>query len=351
MSIYYIIFGILAFLSIFEFFIHNKKKGIVYFIIAFLVVFLGIRYNVGNDFEAYYFNYIEIQKGNDVVAKEPLYVLVNILSPNYQCVVIFFASITLFYLYKFIVYFNYRYIISAILIYFSVFLINYNVHIFRQGLSIALILWGYKFLYEQNKIKFAIIVIIASLFHLSALFVLPFTFLIHKEISIKIQIIIFILALIIGYNAKELVSIYYSIVTNIPLLNKYTKFYRQEEVVSYQFSLGMLVDFIILFLFMRKYKFLKGKHLFIYKIFYISVILSLVLMIEPTSLRLNYYFRTVLIVLLPLLYKYYNKGSILIFIFILSISLGYLYKTFNSISEYGRTHRNLFYKTIITKDD
>lgn len=329
----------------------NKKYSYynTWIITAFFILFAGIRYGVGNDYFSYYDNYLGINHGTGTDSTEIIYVLLNkVLS--FELIIFFFSFFSFLFLKKAIDYFCPRYGVTAYLIFYTFFLITYELHIIRQGLAISMILYGYKFLFEKKYVNYILIVILASMFHVSSIILLPFIFLVRINITVKIQIIFFVFSLIMLIFQDSIITIYYFLATNTPILNKYLLVYRQAERSSYGVSSGMILDLLVLLFFMIKQKTLNDKENFLFRIFFISVVLTFVLSLDPAALRLTYYFRTVNIFLIPLLFEYF-KYKIIPFTFILAISGMYLYITFTAISEYGRGDRNLHYYTIFNKYD
>lgn len=135
------------------------------------------------------------------------------------------------------------------------------------------------------------------------------------------------LCIIISLNPNFFTGIFYTIVNSIPFLNNYLSVYRVEEFKHYGLSTGIIIDVLLVIYFMFHLKNLNSKERFLYNIFYISVILSLLLVINPAALRLNYYFRMSNIFLIPLLYNKI-KVKIIPYFIIIGLSILYLLTTF-----------------------
>jgi hypothetical protein len=349
MAIYYSVFFTLVLFSFWEIYNPSWSKIIGLFVAVFFINFVGIRYAVGNDYFTYYENYQGINNGSGTVSTEIAYVFLNkILS--FETVIYIFSLLSFIFLNSAIDFFCLRHKILSYLVYFSFFLITFNLHIIRQGLAIAIILYGYRFLFNKNYLKFILIVLIASTFHLSALILLPFTLLINLKIAPFYQFLLIFTSLGILLFQEVIVGFYYSIAGNIPFLNKYLLVYREEERISYGLSSGMILDLIVLLTLFFKRNLLLEKEEFLFRIFFISTLLTFVLSIDPAALRLVYYFRIVIIFLIPLFFRLF-KFQFLSFIIISAICLQYLWITFNVEGEYGRGDRNLAYFTIFNKGD
>lgn len=151
-------------------FLEKKAWFIIFFFLVSL--FVGLRYNTGADFYGYktYFNHVLDKQIN---AYEPGYKYLNILFKyifnNYFSVQCFSTILLLFSLYKFYKskckYFFTCIFLAITLSFYSLFMSQV-----RQSLAIAIILLGSKFIYEKKIIKYFLIVILASMFHITALF-------------------------------------------------------------------------------------------------------------------------------------------------------------------------------------
>jgi len=349
MAIYYSIFFILVSFSFREIYNPNWSKIIGLIVTIFFINFVGIRYAVGNDYFTYFENYQGINKGTGTVSTEIAYVFLNKIF-SFEIVIYVFSLLSFIFLNSAIDFFCLRHKILSYLVFFSFFLITFNLHIIRQGLAIAIILFGYRFLFNKNYLKFILIILLASTFHLSALILLPFMFLIHLKIAPFYQFIIIIISLGVLLFQEVIVGFYYSIAGNIPLLNKYLLVYREEERISYGLSSGMILDLIVLLILFFKRNLLNEKEEFLLRIFFLSTILTFVLSIDPAALRLVYYFRIVIIFLIPLFFRLF-KVQFFSFIVISAICFQYLWITFNVEGEYGRGDRTLKYFTIFNKGD
>lgn len=350
MLIYYIYIFVFCIGSFFEKYDAKVGKRIFNVLIIAIIIFLGIRYKVGNDYMAYYNNYRGINFGNYLVsAEEPLYVLANRLL-SFEIFIFVFGFLSIWLLRKFIVQFaEPGFLVITLLVYYCLYFVIFNVHLIRQGLAISIVLYSYIYLFKKDYRMYLLLVVVAFLIHTSAIFVVPFGFLFHKELKIKLQVILLAAGLGIALNPVFFGNIFYSIAGSIPVLNKYLDFYRIEEVTNYGVSTGIIMDICLVVFFMFNLKKLNPKERFLYNIFFISVIFSLLLIINPGALRLNYYFRTTNIFLLPLIYKHF-KIKLIPFLIVIGISIIYLINSFSTMGEYGRGDRNLPYKTLFDKE-
>lgn len=349
MEIYYFIFILLAIFS----FAKDLGKQILIFLFICLTVFVGIRYNVGNDFQAYYSNFQAIKYNiGETVSSEPLYVLINYISPNFETVIFLFAFLSFLFLYRAFIVFNIKYQGMVLLIYYSLFLIIFNIHIIRQGLAISIILFSYHYLLNNKTKKFLIYVVIATLFHKSALFCLVLFPFLKLNFNSKLSLFVLLGSFLVGIFSRNLLDFFYLITSKIPILSNYANFYRIEEATNYGISIGIISDIVLLLCLYFSRNKLSESEFFLYKIFYVSVFFSFLFIVQPSALRLLYYFRIVNIFLFAiLLYKniiprQVLKPLLLIFCYF------YFSKNFNSEDPiHGRSDRNLPYKTIFNNEN
>ena len=349
MEIYYIFLVIFCLGAAIEKLNVKIGKAIFNVLIVFLIIFLGIRYEVGNDYTTYYANYLGINFGTSfVTAKEPLYWLSNYIF-SFEIFIFIYGFFTFYLLRKSIIFFAYsRFLVITLLVYYCLYFVIFNVHLIRQGLAISIVLYSYTYLFKNEYKKYSLLVLIAFLIHTSAIFCLPFGFLFNKNIKLKYQIGLLIVSILIALNSSIFTNLFYSIASSLPYLNSYLEIYRVGELENYGLSTGIIFDICLLVFFMFNIKKLNAKERFLYNIFFISVILSLLLIINPAALRLNYYFRISNIFLLPLIYIYF-KNKMIPFLIIIVISVTYLIISFSTEGTYGRGDRNLNYKTIFNK--
>lgn len=203
MGIYYIVYALIFGVNFIR--IKNKNKNRIIFFILF--VFAALRYNIGWDYPQYYilgtkFNYLKnINIGNDWISYyfylrlEPLnkilYKIVWFFEEP-QLIIVLYAMITLIFVKKGIENIKSNYVVYIWLLYYT-FPIFYllELNYMRQGVSVSIVFYAVKYL-PKNKLKYIFLVIVASLFHKTALMMLVLTILSKINISRVIWVIIFL---------------------------------------------------------------------------------------------------------------------------------------------------------------
>lgn len=244
---YYSIFIILSFFIFLSIHLKSKyevllKLYIYIFISIILILFSGLRkVGVGLDDHAYAREFIEINlKYNfyrDSSVKEPLFFYLNYIvrkisdNPNVLFIVISAISTTL-YNYNWYRYSKYYYISS--IIYFSHLFLHTNLTQIRIGISIGILLYSIKELYNKKYFKFIIYIIISFLFHTSSIvyiLIIVFNkFKLSKYVFLKLLYISIILYFILPYIFDP-----YDILLSINLNNDILNFIKLK-LSDYRYS-------------------------------------------------------------------------------------------------------------------
>jgi transmembrane protein EpsG len=180
-----------------------------------LVLVSGLRSNIGDtyfykhSYEVNVFNWDFILSQKDLGFGVLQMVLKNYVSQDPQ--VLIFTSALLTNLLIFLVLFKYsRMIELSLYVYIAggLFLISMNG--IRQLLAAAIVFTATKYLIDGNWIKYFFIVIVASLFHQSALILIPIYFLVRSKAWSKSTVVLIISALVIVVGFDQFTSVLFS---------------------------------------------------------------------------------------------------------------------------------------------
>lgn len=158
--------------------------------ICYMIIFGGLRYEVGADWESYKSLFEQLNTWQSVLAarEEILFSILMFgtrsISENFSFFVFvaFFVSFGL----KYSIIKRYSPdIFLSLVIYMYTVLMIYDLNGLRQGLAISILFQAIPFTIERKPIKFVIILIIASMFHISALIFAPFYLLGKIKLSNK----------------------------------------------------------------------------------------------------------------------------------------------------------------------
>lgn len=173
------------FFALFASYTPNNKK---YFIFSFLLIFifLAIRYDFGNDYMAYYYYFSDVHQTSvkDLLSfkdyqslglKEFGYTWLNKVFPSFYLMVAFLSLFSCY-----IYYYSIKSYVTQRLMWFSVFIFLVNPSLMlvqssamRQTVAIGLFLYSIKYLIERNIWKYCMLILLGSLFHVSAIVLLP----------------------------------------------------------------------------------------------------------------------------------------------------------------------------------
>lgn len=192
MAMYFVVFAIVLFFSYIASIQYKKEnksyKFFIFLSILTLSLFAALRhYSVGKDIEVYALSdFMSVKNQKSIVSvftsfgSERLYYLfdyvISKLFGNFRFFLFFHQFIISLLVYKIAL--SEKNKGNFLLYIFSYLLLTYNLtfNIIRQSLSIFIVLYSYKYLESRENIKYVIGVIIASMFHTSALICLLFPF-------------------------------------------------------------------------------------------------------------------------------------------------------------------------------
>ena len=178
---YIFIVIILLFGAIIEVFGKMKNTKLYFVICAILIaLFAGLRYNTGADWSLYESNFYKMAELGNVANWELGYYWINLLFyhvfGNYY-VLQFVASAFLLYSVARFLWRHTDYPIFSLLLFFIMFVNNGILMAqVRQSIAVAVILFGYEYIINRSLGKFLCIVMLACLFHISAIFAFPLYF-------------------------------------------------------------------------------------------------------------------------------------------------------------------------------
>lgn len=256
---YFIIYSFLLFSSFGEAFLKLNKTLRVYafFIFSiFIFFFLGLR-QCGFDYENYYHYFqalnSEYWKSNaEFLGAESGYAYLNFILGDYRLLLLVMAALTV--LLQFVFIFKYSPIpFFTLYLYFSVVFYSFAMGQYRQALAVAFVLWAFVEK-DKNKYLFLVFILLASLFHTSALlglfaFVIP-----NRIISFKWYFFLLLIALCSSLFFGE---IFYSYTDMLPsVLEKKTSFYGEVENgkhLGLNMAMLLRLSFFFLFFYERKY--------------------------------------------------------------------------------------------------
>ena len=255
---YYILWTLVFFLALAE---HVRKKPfndvVVSAVLLVAAVLVACRMEVGADWANYkffYYNGYDVT-GRDGSSMEPIFLLIRTIFfyLGFSHAVFFFvlSLVSLFAIRKAAQLFGIKYFMTVILVYYSMFFLNYQFNIVRHGLmaSFVWLSFAYK---SKGEIRTAIISIIVALgFHLMALIFIPFLFFLDKCLSKRLVFII-----LAGSYLTFFLQLSMRIIAFFPFLfelERTASFVTSGNfVMDYGLTLGSQIQvFLFIFLYLR----------------------------------------------------------------------------------------------------
>lgn len=326
MLIYYIFWSFLLFYC-FE--PQRKNKYFRIITAALFALLLGFRENVGTDYSNYvgYFKYEQylayLEPGYNYINK-----VVLIYGGSVVWVFLFMAAASTYFIFlslndKKVVYYP-----TALLCYTLCF--PFLANGVRQGLAVSIFFYSYKFIEQRKLFLYLISIIGASLFHLSALILLPLYFILNKSLNKTTYIVLFLLSLVlIPISFHSVISPY------LYFLGKYKLFLESEMFTTGAgLNFGAIFSFIyliILFILSIHSK-IYQKETVLFNLFFIFIIFKCMQVNSSIIGRISIYFEWFTFILLPIVIKDLKVSSIIKNLIIVFYVVVFLLLILNSYS-------------------
>lgn len=222
---------------------------------SFSVLYLTsvLRFNIGHDYWNYVLSFKEIYNNEEIELLDKLsFGLVckafSFSPRGYLFVFAFYSFFTLFFLFKTLIKRNILPMGIFIFICYNYFFTSLDQ--IRQTAAIFIFIYSIQFIEEKQFKNFLFSIILASLFHFSAIFLLPFYFLNTKKINIWI-LFLMIIIFTAGYFSGLWENLRIRFIRFIPIYNYFADIAKQLESQSLGTGLGfiylLVINLIIIF--------------------------------------------------------------------------------------------------------
>lgn len=195
--------------------------------------------------------------------------------------------------------------VSTVL-YVNTFLFFMSMNFIRQAVALSIIMLAWHFMKKNKFIPFAVFVIIASLFHQTALLMLPVYLLVKMKITLK-ELIVYLYILLFFY------------ISSTGFIRIITSFFHEEYVGSAFLNEGLSfvyailpVIIVIIAFFLAKIRTINvtTETKYIINMTLICALLSITMSKHSIIERLTYYFTVFLILLVPIIYRSLRQNGI-----------------------------------------
>lgn len=290
----------------------KSKYGGLEVAFILLTVFMSIRYNFGNDYPGYLEDFLRVGNYSNLDfsfehSELGWLILLKVFQP-----IGFFGMIIVLTVFEYVV--IYRLIKKHVpkdWYWLSVFIFTLNTgymlvfgSMMRQFLAMCIFLVAVEFIIKKRLLISILLVILASLFHTSALVMLPFCFFGYLDISLsnRTALIWFSSYILLYFFAAELLGEYFFKFLELEQFQRYETYIGGNKT-ALSSGLGAVFLFILyaVLLFHQRCQTKSMKIIFI--LFSFNVIFSMFADIAPLVGRLGYYLSVLSIVCYPLMFK------------------------------------------------
>jgi hypothetical protein len=331
---------------------NNIRWGLkVSFFLIFL--FLALRYNFGNDYQAYFNAFTEIGRNSQInffdkaQQFEPGWVFINWLFRPFG----FFALTAALALINCLIYYQFikkyvpveYYWLSTFLYVFNPEFMLIHSSAMRQSVAIMLFVFSLDYLHEKKALRYFLCIGLASLFHFSALILLPVYLVgfykreissLFKGLIVSLYISLFLFGTSVLPLLKQFISAYFE---------KYS-IYQTAGAASTGLGFAYLFAMLILTLYFEKYQ--NSKTAIIFKIAVINFIFMPLNLLILLIARVRMYFAPATLIVYPIILLSIKKplGKAIFLTFLLVFTLYGFFQFFYSETwkEYFRIYQTIF---------
>lgn len=328
MFVYLFIAVIIFIFSLIELIVNDKEKQGVHFfefMLCFLpLILLAAFRSVGFDYDSYEgaYDILHFTSFADIfsdVQFEVGYVLLNIISPSFLIVLFFMVLITLSIKYKFIVQIS-PYPIITIFFFYLAYFLNFEMGQIRQALAMSLAM--YSIMYYNKNVKYVVFfILLAVLFHYSALIFLLVLFIPKRIKTWYFYVFCLLLAVCLYFTIEPLfikLSDYLPGFSAAKVMTYYDDEKGQVGISLTLLSLKFLIIFLALSLKSKIIELGRPIYEYIFNLYFLSVFIYITFAFFPqVSGRAGVYFSIFDIVLIPIILKSITKSFVRLFTLIL----------------------------------
>lgn len=317
--IYYVLFVLMS-LSLLLKYKGIRTKYVAIFWIILLSLMTSVRSNVGTDYNSYVQIFNMVPTLGQLLPKTQYIEWGAYLSMSFIKTI--FGHVEYWFLFTSLITFSAIYLAirnlfpniigEALLVYFSFFFLQNHFNIIRHGVTAAFLWLAFSYIPKKQLKEYLFAIIIAVSFHISAVFFIPFYWILNRNFPKLLTVAILIVLLLGG-------SILQQFIFGLPLAGEigdamiyYTQVYYAGQEMSDKLSLGTIV-YLLVYLWIcaagDKYSYIPNFNLVKNALFFSLCILFLFRGTGVFAERFGGILNISLIFIIPLLFLIY-KGSI-----------------------------------------
>ncbi len=295
--------------SAFVSFLKANTKKILLLPFAVLFVFAALRYDYGNDYMSYMNMYdIITETDRDTLINEWFFVFLNEIIPSFQLLLAIVSLFFLFTVYKLITdnveleYLGFAFLIFVI----NPYLFLVNLSAVRQSIAIGLFIIAVGFAYKKKIIPYIAIIILAALFHNSAIVLLPIYFLANGNRIKKWQLITVIAVFLFFLLTPEV--LYAFIEEVLSYFDNANYNYYFDDIAENSLRATLLSSLYGIYVLMNIGR-LSGKKLMFAKLYLVAVVFSVLAYRLSMLTRIQMYFDIFSVVAIPAIIEENYKNN------------------------------------------
>lgn len=291
--------------------VRNRGKQIQF--LPFLILFFiaALRYLYGNDYRSYYAWHQVIQAGGKSPYGEALFTLLNQVTPHFFVLVAISSFVFILAIYRLMIENLPQGLLAVGIFIFVVnpYLYLMNLSAIRQCLAMVLFIAAIPFAMEKKPLRYAFIILIAAMFHKSAIVLLPIYCFANTQQVRKRYVLLIVLCLYLALFVFDVDVLMRWFADQFDDAN-----YRahMEESVGNSIRATLLSSLYLIYVLGNLPK-LEGKALVYSKLYLLGTILSVLAFRVSMLTRIQMYFDVFSVVSLPLIMSVnLNRGRITI---------------------------------------
>lgn len=280
----------------------RKNNVFVWMSLAIPILIGALRFDVGTDYNTYisiynHFSqlsvpqYLSLQNLDVEIGYYLMVQLSNLLNGGYPLVFAISSFLTIYFFYLGLKRYDIKYKASVYFLYLTV-LFPFTFNSVRQGIAISICFYAFSFIIERIPKKYLLWILVAAIFHKSALFLLPFYFInrfIKKNTEGKYNFIL-VKSLLFAMGIYLALPYIYEVLQNFSFFDKYSAYQTiAVEGNNYIFYLKLLLLGVIL-LFYKRIVSQSEMNIYFVIFFILDIVLSTLGFASPFIKRVALYF-------------------------------------------------------------
>lgn len=231
----------------------NSKNKVIYMIATVLTYFSAFRMELGQDYD----NYVKVisENSREYSFVEPVYTFlvksVHFLDVTEVLFFLIYAFITNFCIISTYKRFTNFHLMVVVYLSFSVLYFN-TFNLVRQFCAASIVLWGIRYINSRDIYRYTTVVIVASLFHLSAVICFTFYFLFKVRVSNSFMVVLALTTLLYSFLGGDGMNEFFSSI--LLYFNVYEVYVTEEIIKEKPGFLTLFFNILLLIVILNKLK-------------------------------------------------------------------------------------------------